>query len=80
VVDRAGYLFTGPSDSDVDAFVELAGQPKRMAIKCIDLIDLLTLAQDPHVLIYWRLHKTLMLPMKLLSKSMLMQSRPTMTW
>jgi hypothetical protein len=47
VVDRAGYLFTGPSD--VDAFIELAGMPKKMAIKCIDLIDLLTLAQDPYV-------------------------------
>jgi hypothetical protein len=28
VVDRAGYLFTGPSDSDVDAFVELAASVK----------------------------------------------------
>lgn len=44
--DRAGYVFTGLED--VQAFVQLAG-PGKLATLCLDLIGLLTLAQDPFV-------------------------------
>jgi hypothetical protein len=44
--ERAGYVFTGLEE--VQAFVHLAG-PGKLATLCLDLIGLLTLAQDPFV-------------------------------
>ncbi|KAL3801856.1 hypothetical protein ACHAWO_003862 [Cyclotella atomus] len=45
-LDRAGYVSTGLED--VQAFVLLAG-PGKLSTLCLDLIGLLTLAQDPFV-------------------------------
>ena len=44
--ERGGYVFVGPTD--VQALIQLSG-PGKLAVRCIDLISLLTLAQDPYV-------------------------------
>lgn len=44
--ERGGYVFSGVPD--VQALVQLVG-PGKLATHCLDLISLLTLAQDPYV-------------------------------
>ena len=44
--ERGGYVFTGPQD--VQALVVLAGEGKLCTL-CLDLVGMLTLAQDPYV-------------------------------
>jgi hypothetical protein len=46
-VERAGYVFKGPED--VEAFIMLAGPKAKLSTKCLDIISLLTLSQDPFV-------------------------------
>lgn len=44
--ERGGYVFSGVTD--VQALVQLTG-PGKLATRCLDLIAMLTLAQDPYV-------------------------------
>ena len=44
--ERGGYVFTGPAD--VQALVQLVG-PGKLSVLCLDLVGMLTLAQDPFV-------------------------------
>jgi hypothetical protein len=45
--ERAGYIFNGPED--VEAMIQVLPKKGLIFPKCLDLIGLLTLAQDPYV-------------------------------